>query len=46
VGNGGLALDTKTGQQCWSLAKNSDLGKQALDSQDFPLCYDLYKNSN
>ncbi len=41
VGEGGMALDTKTGQQCFSLPK-----KELTDPGNFPYCYDLYKDSN
>jgi hypothetical protein len=39
VGNGALALDTKTGQQCWAGPK--DVMFKAPNHPDQPYCVDL-----
>jgi hypothetical protein len=46
VGNGvALALDTKTGQQCYTLPKTDDLVPQVKETNGV-FCSDLYSGSN
>ncbi len=44
VGDGALALDTKTGQQCWAIPKATE-GDQVQNSHGI-YCVDLYRDSN
>jgi len=42
--NTSIALDTKTGQQCWTEPKKSDLVPQIKEMKGV-FCVDLYRNS-
>lgn len=41
----GMALDTKTGQQCMTIPKTADLTQQLKEGGVGVFCYDLYTGS-
>jgi len=41
----GMALDTKTGQQCMTIPRTADLTQQLKEGGSGVFCYDLYTGS-